>query len=110
MDFVAIVSQPVIFTSGDTSKQLTVRILDDNIVEADEVLSLSLTTGAGSPLAVGTPGTALITINDDDGMYRCIYFNCVLIYLDHASIPHIYSVSVYRRIINFGMLSHAWNI
>jgi hypothetical protein len=72
VDFVAIVSQPVIFTSGDTSKQLTVRILDDNIVEANEVFNLSLTTEAGSPLAVGTPGTALITINDDDGMYRCI--------------------------------------
>ncbi|CAB3981091.1 tandem-95 repeat, partial [Paramuricea clavata] len=66
VDFVAIVSRQVIFTSGDTSKQLTVRILDDNIVEANEVLSLSLTTGTGSPLAVGTPGTALITINDDD--------------------------------------------
>ncbi len=70
VDFVAIVNQAVTFTSGDRSKEISVTILPDNIVEINEVFSLRLTTTTGSPLTVGIPGTTVITINDDDGMYN----------------------------------------
>ncbi len=70
LDFVAIVNQTVTFTSGDRSKEIIVTILSDNIVEANEAFSLRLTTATGSPLTVGIPGTTVITINDDDGMYN----------------------------------------
>ena len=73
VDFVAIVNQQVTFGPGDRSKLLNVFILPDNIVENNEIFSLSLATGVGSPLTVGTPGTTVVTINDDDGMICYIF-------------------------------------
>ena len=56
------------FGPGDTVKQISVTIISDVIVETDEVFTLSLSTSAGSPLIVGTPGSTQIIIDDNDGM------------------------------------------
>ena len=76
----------MLFTSGDTVKQISVTIISDDIVEKNEVFTLSLSTSAGSPLTVGTPGVTQITINDDDGMH---HFSLVYIgsNLDYAWCP-----------------------
>ena len=70
VDFVSIANQQVVFVPGVSSRTISVNILPDEIVETNEVFSLGLSTQAGSPLTVGTPGTTLITIDDDDGMCR----------------------------------------
>jgi hypothetical protein len=70
VDFSPIVNQQVLFGPGATTRQITVTILTDDIVETNEVFTLTLSAGAGSPLNVGSPGTTQITINDDDGMHH----------------------------------------
>jgi len=53
------------FADGETSKTITVPIINDSLDENDEVFSLSLfsVTGSGS---LGTPSSAAVTILDDD--------------------------------------------
>ena len=68
------------FGPGDTVKQISVTIIPDVIVETDEVFTLSLSTSAGSPLTVGTPGSTQIIIDDNDGMQSLnkVYFRSSL--------------------------------
>jgi hypothetical protein len=54
----------LVFAPGETSKTFVVPIVDDSAVEADEALVLTLS--APSNATLGTPGTALLTIVDDD--------------------------------------------
>ncbi|XP_028399458.1 uncharacterized protein LOC114522881 [Dendronephthya gigantea] len=65
-DFTSIVNQAIVFGPGDSTKSLVVTIKDDNIVETDELFTLSLSTAPGSALRVGSPGTTLISIDDND--------------------------------------------
>ncbi len=52
------------FSAGDTSETFSVPITDDSIVEADETITIILSNAANADL--GTPGTAIITILDND--------------------------------------------
>jgi serine protease AprX len=63
-DYVA-ASGTLIFADGDTSESFTVTILDDALDEGDEDLTLSL-GGATGGAAIGSPGSATLTIVDDD--------------------------------------------
>ena len=49
---------------GATTGTLTVPTADDNLDEPDGSITVRITTGAG--YTVGTPSTALVTVNDND--------------------------------------------
>lgn len=53
------------FAAGDISKTFTVSLLNDNVIEPDETVSLSLSSPTGGA-TLGTPGTATLTIINDD--------------------------------------------
>ncbi len=60
-------SQPVIvvtFNPGETTKQLSVQLLQDGLIETDEAINLSLSSPSGAKL--GTQTTAQLAIRDDD--------------------------------------------
>jgi PKD repeat protein len=52
------------FAPNETSKSFPVTILDDTTDEPDETITLALTTPTNA--ALGTPGTATLTITDND--------------------------------------------
>ena len=57
-------SGTVTFTAGQTSKQVSVTILGDRTVEANETLTMTLSAPTGAILGVGN--TATITVTNDD--------------------------------------------
>jgi glucose/arabinose dehydrogenase len=59
------VTGTVTFAPGETSKTLSIPILNDALVETDEAFKLTIDRAEGAEL--GTPRTATITILDDDG-------------------------------------------
>jgi CSLREA domain-containing protein len=59
------VSQTVTFNDGDTSKTVNIPITDDLFNEPNETVNLTLSTVTGTG-ALGSPSTAVLTINDND--------------------------------------------
>jgi hypothetical protein len=57
----------VTFNPGETEKQITVFITDDDIVENLENFRATLTAGAKA--LVITPNVAQVSITDNDGMF-----------------------------------------
>jgi hypothetical protein len=53
------------FAPGEASKTITVLITDDGFAEGDETFFITL-TDASDRTDVGTPGTAIVTIKDND--------------------------------------------
>ncbi len=75
-DYSPVISQQVTFPAGSGvgSRQcININIANDNINEANEQFSLSLAAGQNS--AIGNPGAATVTINDDDGELESLYWN-----------------------------------
>ena len=64
-DYTAVTNQTVTFNDGDTSKTVSVAITNDAFDENDETVNLTLSSPGGSG-ALGSPATAILTINDDD--------------------------------------------
>ena len=64
-DYTAVTNQTVTFNDGDTSKTVSVPITNDSLDENDETVNLTLSSPGGSG-ALGSPATAVLTINDDD--------------------------------------------
>lgn len=64
-DYTAVTNQTVTFNNGDTSKTVAIPITNDSLDENDETVNLTLTNAGGSG-ALGSPASAVLTINDDD--------------------------------------------
>jgi chitinase len=58
------------FTSTQASQSVSVATIDDGLVEATENFSMSLSSPTGGAV-LGTPGSAVATINDNDGAGSC---------------------------------------
>ena len=52
------------FAAGESSKLITIHIIDDAYAEGDETLTVTLGNAAGA--SVGTPGTAAVVIRDNE--------------------------------------------
>jgi hypothetical protein len=59
-------SGTLFFASGETTKTFTIQILDDPFGETPETVNLTLSNPVGSTL--GTPSTAVLTINDNEAL------------------------------------------
>ncbi len=73
-DYSPVVSQQVTFPAGSgvgSQQCINIVIVNDNINEANEQFSLSLTAGQNSE--IGNPGAATVTIIDDDSKLVCLY-------------------------------------
>ncbi len=55
------------FAAGEVSKTFSVPVCDDLIFEGDETVNLALNNQTGTGVTLGTPNTAVLTINDDEG-------------------------------------------
>ena len=65
VDYISVVNQAVTFNPGDTTKTVNVQICSDGLSEPAQTVNLTLT---GSNL--GSPSTAVLTINDVASLYR----------------------------------------
>ena len=61
------------FADGETSKTITVTLLDDTVLEGDEAFQISLRNPSGS-FGLGGPTTSNVTIDDDDFENLTHYF------------------------------------
>ena len=59
--------------AGTTSHLFSVAIVDDNLLENNEMFSLSIVTTNSSVVTIGSRSTTTITIADDEGL--CVYYN-----------------------------------
>ncbi len=59
-------SAAVTIAAGETSEEIEVRPIDDEIVEGDETVEITLTSSSDPLVPVGSPATATLTIADDD--------------------------------------------
>jgi hypothetical protein len=65
VDYILVTNQPVTFNPGETSKTVFVQICGDMMQEPTETINLVL-TGPD----VGTPGVAVMNVNDTANVYR----------------------------------------
>ncbi len=61
-----------IFENGRDSRNINVDALDDNLVEGDETVVLTITSVSSNAFTVGTPSSATVTILDDDNYVATI--------------------------------------
>jgi Tol biopolymer transport system component len=54
------------FAPGETSKTITVFLVDDSYPENNEAFNVTLSAAVGSGAALGSPATATVTITDSD--------------------------------------------
>jgi len=59
------ITETVMFFDGDTSKTITITILDDNVYEGDESFNVVLSNLVGEA-TLGNPSTAIVTIIEND--------------------------------------------
>jgi uncharacterized repeat protein (TIGR01451 family) len=57
----------VLFGPGETTKAVKIPLVNDALVEGPETLRVTLSNSSGN-FVIGNPGTATITINDDDSV------------------------------------------
>jgi carbon monoxide dehydrogenase subunit G len=66
-DYTAVTAQPVSFTAGQTSQPVTVQVVGDGLVEANETFTLAIFQGAGViDRGIQPIDTAVATILNDD--------------------------------------------
>jgi len=76
LDYVA-TNGVIQFADGETLKTFTVRILDDNLTEGNEVVGLALLNPTGGAFLDPQLSTATLTIRDDDGAPGAFRFDAV---------------------------------
>jgi len=54
------------FAAGETSKTITILIVDDSYAEGAENFIVALSNASGSGVALGPPGSVIVTINDSE--------------------------------------------
>jgi ELWxxDGT repeat protein len=64
---------PVSFAVGETSKTVTISLIDDTDFEPDETIALSLANFDNGGSAGTTQGTAILTITNDDAAFVPVY-------------------------------------
>ena len=64
-DYTATATTTVLIPAGSNSVTVTITPLNDSVAEPTETVVLTLSSGTG--YAIGTPGSALVRIFDDDG-------------------------------------------
>ncbi|MDX1412844.1 MAG: Calx-beta domain-containing protein [Candidatus Promineifilaceae bacterium] len=70
-DYTAVTNQPVTFAPGETSKNVTVNIINDNLNELNETVSLILNNpNPGNTVIANSPATLVIIDNDPQPQVR----------------------------------------
>ena len=67
-DFAEIINGQLVFNTGETNgatRQISVSINDDDIIESAETFQVKLTASSGDTIV--SPGTATVTIIDNEG-------------------------------------------
>jgi hypothetical protein len=78
------------FNPGETSKTFNVSLCPDSLVEANETVNLTLSNPTGG--TIGTPGTAVLTINDTANDFRNT--TCIDMTLGSAAAPYPSTITV----------------
>ena len=60
------------FNVGTTRLNVSVELIDDNTYEREEDFNGTLTLVSASPRVSIVPDTAVVTIEDDEGMQNCL--------------------------------------
>jgi hypothetical protein len=68
VDYVSVAGQTVNFAANALQAKVTVQLCGDTLSEANETVNLLLTNAVGA--SIGSPGTAVLTINDTASQYR----------------------------------------
>jgi hypothetical protein len=63
-DYTVVSPQNLTFPDGVTSQSFDITIIGDAVFEADEIFTLTLTNPVGA--SIGAPGTAAVTLTNDD--------------------------------------------
>jgi CSLREA domain-containing protein len=71
-DFTAISATPVTFTSGETTKQFSVSVNGDTMVEPNEAFTVNLTNASGATISDAT-ATGTITNDDNCAVFTTVY-------------------------------------
>ena len=95
--------QNVTFQNGQTSVQVSYRIIDDSIVEDNEKFILSIDPSSlPSSVSLGSPSQATVTIQDDDSKWCCIISQYFINIVNH----HVVYLLLINHISKFNM--HIW--
>ncbi len=76
-DYINPGTQTVTFNPGETSKQITITIINDQIFENDETFTVTL-SNATNGASIGSPATATVTITNDDNQVSFTLDNSLL--------------------------------
>jgi len=68
VDYLTVTNQAVTFNPGDTSKTVNVQICSDTLTEPGQTINMTLSGATGG--TIGSPGTAVLTINDVASEWR----------------------------------------
>src|SRR5262249_54909769 len=65
-DYTTTAASPLVFPIGVTSKDITVTVVDDDLHENNETVSVTLSAPTGGGGTLGSPATQVVTIVDND--------------------------------------------
>ncbi|MBW4520762.1 MAG: pre-peptidase C-terminal domain-containing protein [Scytolyngbya sp. HA4215-MV1] len=87
---------PISFAIGENTKTVTISLIDDTIFEPDETIALSL-ANFDNLGTVGTQGTAILTITNDDAAFVPVYqFSAATYSFNENAAPNTVTITVTR--------------